>query len=311
MIAASGLTRRFGSHVAVDNLTFEVQRSEILALLGPNGAGKTTTLRMLGGLIQPTSGSVTIDGTPLTPATGTTLRRRIGFLTEAPGLWDRLTVRENLQIYAGLYGLGKADSRIDRALELLDLGDRASSRAAELSKGLRQKVALARTLLHDPTILLLDEPTAGLDPEVTRSVRRLLEERRANGCAILISTHNLDEAERLADRVAVLHKQLLALDATATLGRRLATGRLLIRVTDDTVRYLAIARRLDPTATADAGLLIVSLQDIEHDTPPLVRALVAAGAEIVEVRREIPPLEDLYLYLLGTDRGASADADRS
>src|SRR5437870_8826159 len=143
MIAATHLTRRFGSRVAVDDVSFEIGRGEIVALLGPNGAGKTTTLRMLAGLIAPTRGAVTIDGVELTRATGASLRSRIGFLTEAPGLWDRLTVRENLRIYAGLYGLASPDAVIDGVLELFELADRGSTRAAELSKGMRQKVALA------------------------------------------------------------------------------------------------------------------------------------------------------------------------
>src|SRR5205823_1191794 len=145
-ISAVHLTRRFGSRTAVQDVSFEVARSEIVALLGPNGAGKTTTMRMLAGLIAPTSGSVHIDGVPLTRATGTSLRGRVGFLTEAPGLWDRLTVRENLRVYAGLYGVAHPDRAIDRVLEMFELSDRAATRAVELSKGLRQKVALARAL---------------------------------------------------------------------------------------------------------------------------------------------------------------------
>ena len=167
MIAARALTRRFGPRTVVRDVTFEVARSEIVALLGPNGAGKTTTMRMLAGLIAPTSGSVTIDGVALTPASGGTLRGRIGFLTETPGLWDRLTVRENLQIYASIYRLEGARRVIDASLDLFELTDHASARAAELSKGMRQKAALARALLHRPTILLLDEPMSGLDPELS------------------------------------------------------------------------------------------------------------------------------------------------
>src|SRR5438309_295156 len=157
MIAAAGLTRRFGARLVVDGVTFEVARGEIVALLGPNGAGKTTTLRMLAGLIAPTAGSVVVDGVPLTRATGNLVRGRIGFLTEAPGLWDRLSVRENLRVYAGIFGVPHPERAIDRTLDLFELTDRGSTRAAELSKGMRQKVALARALLHDPSALLLDE----------------------------------------------------------------------------------------------------------------------------------------------------------
>src|SRR2546428_1153989 len=215
MITASHLTRRFGGRTVVDNVTFEVGRGEIVVLLGPNGAGKTTTLRMLAGLLATSSGTVAIDGVQLTRATGGALRGRIGFLTESPGLWDRLTVRENLRVYAGLHALASADAAIDRILELVELSDRAGSRTAELSRGMRQKVALARALLHDPAILLFDEPTSSLDPEIARSVRRLLDERRAAGCAILVSTHNLDEAARLADRIPGLQGRPLALDRPA------------------------------------------------------------------------------------------------
>jgi ABC-2 type transport system ATP-binding protein len=205
VIGTSRLTRRFGSRLVVNDVTLNVARGEIVALLGPNGAGKTTTLRMIAGLIAPTSGTVTIDGTIMNSSSGAALRRRMGFLTETPGLWDRLSVRENLAVYAELYGLDRVTDRVGGALETLALTRHADARAAELSKGMRQKVAIARALIHEPDVLLLDEPTSGLDPEVTRTIRTLLDQRRGAGCAILLSTHNLYEASRIADRVAVLH----------------------------------------------------------------------------------------------------------
>ena len=303
MISAQHLTRRFAARAVVADVSFDVSKSEIVALLGPNGAGKTTTMRMLGGLIAPTSGSVVIDGVPLTPATAGTLRARIGFLTESPGLWDRLTVRENLRTYAALYGLSQPDRAIERVTDVLQLSPQASVRAAELSKGMRQKVALARALLHEPPVMLLDEPTSGLDPEITRGVRRLLEERRAAGCAILVSTHNLDEAERLADRVAVLHERLLAIDRPAALRRRLATGRLIVRVTGDPARSLETVRRFDPAATIEGPVLVLKVVDAEERTPAIVAALVAAGAGVVEVRPEMPALEEAYLQLMSRQGG--------
>jgi ABC-2 type transport system ATP-binding protein len=305
MISAQRLTRRFGSRTAVNDVTFAVARSEIVALLGPNGAGKTTTLRMLAGLIAPTSGSIAIDGVQLTRATGAAIRTRTGLLTETPGLWDRLTIRENLRIYGRLYGLADVDRRIARALDLFALSDRASTRTAELSKGMRQKVALARTLLHEPVVLLLDEPTSGLDPEVTRSVRVLLEERRAAGCSIIVSTHNLDEAERLADRVAVLHERLVAIDRPAVLRRRLTTGRLIVRVAGDPSSLVAAVRAIvGPGAdvAVEGEALTLQLAHPDRETPALVAALVAAGAQILEVRAEMPALEDVYLHLMSADQ---------
>jgi ABC-2 type transport system ATP-binding protein len=307
VITANRLTRRFGDRAVVDDVSFEVGRSEIVALLGPNGAGKTTILRMLGGLIAPTSGSVVVDGVQLTRATGATLRRRIGFLPEAPGLWDRLTVRENLAVYANLYKLEAADSTIDGLLDLFELTAHQAARAAELSKGMRQKVAIARTLLHDPQVLLLDEPTSGLDPQIARGVRRLLDDRRGQGCTILVSTHNLDEAERLADRVAVVQRRLVALDTPACLRQRLTQGRIVVRLAGLASACLSAVRGFDGSAAADGQLLTLRLPDLERDTPALVRAVVEAGAEILEVRPETAALEDVYLHLLADERASDAE----
>ena len=300
MISASHLTRRFGTRDVVDDVSFDVGRSEIVALLGPNGAGKTTMMRMLAGLIAPTSGSIAIDGVAWTPRNGATLRRKIGFLPEAPGLWDRLTVRENLTTYADLYRLESPRSVIDRLVDFFELTAYQTARAAELSKGTRQKVALARALLHDPQILILDEPTSGLDPEVTRAVRRLLEERRRQRSAILVSTHNLDEAERLADRVAVVQQRLVAIDTAASLRRRLTRWSVGVKIAGSASDYLSVARPFDGNAAAVGHTLTIHLSQPERDTPALIRALVEAGAAVLEVGPEIAPLEDIYLHLLAS-----------
>ena len=208
MIAASHLTRSFGTRVAVEDATFDVKPGEIFGLLGPNGAGKTTTLRMLAGLLAPTSGEATVAGIRLSRETIDQVRARIGFLTEAPGLWDRLTVRQNLMVYARLHQLSDPAGTVTQALERFGLQDRGDSLGAELSKGLKQRVALARALLHEPPVVLLDEPTSGLDPQSARLVRDLVLDLRARGHAVVLSTHNLYEAERVADRVGVLRGQV-------------------------------------------------------------------------------------------------------
>jgi ABC-2 type transport system ATP-binding protein len=195
MLQADSLTKTFGPRIAVEGVSFDVRAGEIFALVGPNGAGKTTTLRMLAGLIRPSSGAVTFRGQP-TAGAEATLRAGIGFLTEAPGLWDRLTVRQNLSVYARLHGLPAPARAVDAAMDLFGIGNRAGEPTAVLSKGLRQRVALARALLHDPGAVLLDEPTSGLDPESARDVRELIVRLRHERRAVLISTHNLDEVDR-------------------------------------------------------------------------------------------------------------------
>lgn len=299
MLTASRLTRRFDQRLAVEDVSFDVAPGEIFALLGPNGAGKTTTLRMLAGLIEPTSGNVHVAEEMLTRQSGPRLRGRIGFLTEAPGLWDRLPVRQNLLVYARLHGLPDPGRSVDRALDTFDLAARAGDAAAELSKGLKQRVAIARTLLHEPSIVLLDEPTSGLDPEAAREVRELIRQLREQRRAIVLSTHNLDEVDRVADRVAVLRGRLLASDTAAALRTRLFGARLRIVLDSDAARFAAVLRRTDgPDVRIQDRALSIAVQDAAAEAPAIVRKLVDAGAGIREVVPERAPLEDVYLRLL-------------
>ena len=288
MLQADSLTKTFGPRVAVERLSFEVRAGEIFALVGPNGAGKTTTLRMLAGLIRPSSGEVRFDG-------------QLGFLTEAPGLWDRLTVRQNLRVYARLHGLPEPDRAVDAALDLFGVADRASDPAAVLSKGLRQRVALARTMLHDPRAVLLDEPTSGLDPESARDVRQLVTRLRHERRAVLISTHNLDEVDRLADRVAVLNTRLVALDTPQSLREHAFGARLRIRFTGAADAH---ARTLRDAGVADVRLNgnTLSIGPGGRPTPEIVRRLVESGAAIEAVEPEEPSLEQVYLRLLDGGR---------
>jgi len=284
-LVASHLTRRFDARVAVDDVSLELAPGEIFALLGPNGAGKTTTLRMLAGLIKPSSGTVDVRG-------------RIGFLTEAPGLWDRLTVERNLMVYARLHGLEDPARAVDEALDLFDIGGRKQDRAAQLSKGLKQRVALARTLLHRPDIVLLDEPTSGLDPESARDVRELILRLRGERRAVLISTHNLDEVERVADRVAVLRARLIALDTPAALRARLFGSRVLVRLAGPAAPFADVLKPAFADVRTEDRTLSIAVSDVERATPGIVRALVQSGADVVSVVADEAPLEEVYLRLL-------------
>ncbi len=299
MLSAVNLTRRFGDRLAVDNASLTLERGQIFALLGPNGAGKTTTLRMLAGLIQPSSGSVTVNDQVISRHTAASARAHVGFLTEAPGLWDRLTVRQNLRVYARLHGMPDAERAVDDTMALFGIADRGRQLAAELSKGLKQRVALARTLLHKPDVVLLDEPTSGLDPESARDVRELVIALRNNGCAVLLSTHNLDEVDRVADRVAVLRTRIIALDTPAALRARLFGSRLRMTFSEDAVLFVAAAEGTGISdVTHDHHMLTASVDDLPLRTPPLVRRLVDAGANILSLVPDEPSLEEVYLRLL-------------
>ncbi len=297
-IETRDLTRRFDGLTAVDGLSLSIDRGEVVGLLGPNGAGKTTTIRMLAALIPPTSGTATVGGFRL-GEDDDGVRRSIGILTETPGLYDRLSARRNLAFHARLQGVPDASRTVDRYLELVGLADRADDPAGTFSKGMRQKLALARALLHEPEVLLLDEPTAGLDPRMARVVRDLIASLKTEGRTILLSTHNLEEAEALCDRVALIQGRLVAFDRPAVLADRFFTRRILVRLTEAEAgathaRALPFVRDV----MQDGDLLTVALAD-GADTPALVRGLVEAGARIHEVLPLRATLEDVYLELIG------------
>ncbi len=309
MIAAAHLTRSFGARVAVEDATFDVRPGEIFGLLGPNGAGKTTTLRMLAGLLAPTSGEATVAGIRLSRETIDQVRARIGFLTEAPGLWDRLTVRQNLMVYARLHQLSDPSGTVTQALGRFELNDRGDSLCAELSKGLKQRVALARALLHEPPVVLLDEPTSGLDPQSARLVRDLVLDLRARGHAVVLSTHNLYEAERVADRVGVLRGRFLAVASPADLRQRLFGSRALVRVAAEASAYAGtIASSGGRDVVVEGNTLRFALDNLTQAMPGIVRALVTAGAAVVEVTTEDAPLEDVYFTLVEGSEPAEPEA---
>ncbi|MEO5894843.1 MAG: ABC transporter ATP-binding protein [Vicinamibacterales bacterium] len=301
VLSASHLTRQFGSRTAVLDLSFNVARGEVFGLLGPNGAGKTTTLRMLGGLILPTSGTVALDDTVVSRSNADTLRHQIGFLTETPGLWEQLSVSDNILTYARLFGVTDATSATERMLRHFALWDRRADRVVLLSKGMKQKLALARALVHDPPVILLDEPTANLDPQTSRGVRDLITELSERGRTIVVSTHNLDEIERLATRVALISTTLIALGEPRRLrqeifGRRL---RITLAATGASANARSIVSRCSATeVTGDGAVISMKLADPDRDAPAIIAALVSAGIGVREARDENPSLEEVYLKLL-------------
>lgn len=306
VIQTDQLTKVFGDGtVAVDGLTLEVNQGEVLGVLGHNGAGKTTTVRLLNGLLAPTHGTIRVLG--LDPmGDGPELRSQTGVLTEAPSLDDALTARENLTIYAGLYGLSDADisNRVQDLLATFELAGRADDKVGGYSKGMRQRLALARTLLHNPKLIFLDEPTAGLDPAITREVHTLIGRlSREDQHTIILCTHNLDEAQRLCDRVAVLeHGQLVALGAPTSLARDLWQGVNVVIELDRDPRTLAIGSDRLPADAGEftwddqTGEATIRLSNREV-VPDLVRAMVEAGARIARVAPQDPTLEDIYFAL--------------
>lgn len=299
MLSATSLTRVFADRVAVENVSLALQPGRIFALLGPNGAGKTTTLRMLAGLIEPTSGSVTMDGKAMTHASSAEVRGHVGFLTEAPGLWDRLTVRQNLNVYAKLHGVRNVSQTVNDTMALFGIADRATQHAAQLSKGLKQRVALARTLLHKPDVVLLDEPTSGLDPESARDVRSLILRLRDEGRAVLLSTHNLAEVERVADTVGVLRTRMIAIDTPAALRTRLFGTRLRVELRQDASLFVTAMEGPGVSQVVGSGsTLLASVDDPSTRTPEVIRRLVSHSADILSVMPDEPSLEDVYLRLL-------------
>jgi ABC-2 type transport system ATP-binding protein len=302
-IACRGLTKYFDGLLAVDGLTLEVRAGEVLGLLGPNGAGKTTTVRMLAGLVAPTAGEATVCGLRV-GADNDAIRRRVGVLTESPGLYEALSAETNLTVYARLFGLADGRARVEKYLRLLGLWDRRGEAAGTFSKGMKQKLAIARALLHEPEVLFLDEPTSGLDPQMAKVVCDFVGQLRSEGRTILLCTHNLDEAERLCDRVAVVNTTLVALDRTDSLRARLFGRRTLVRLRTvdgaalEAVRALKGVRGVEQAGTT----LAVTLDDPEVVIPEVVRALVGAGADVLSVIEEQRSLQDVYLTLI--DEGA-------
>ena len=298
------LSKRFGDRVAFEDVSFEVGYGEVFGFLGPNGAGKTTTVRTLGTLLVPTSGSATVAGIELRPENGPAIRSRISIMPESPGLYMRLTVAENLECFARLYQLADRHDRIEHALRAVNLTDRANDLCRSLSKGLRQRAALARALLNDPAVLFLDEPTSGLDPVATREVHELIAALKDHGVTIFLTTHRLEEAERLCHRVAILNTRLQLIGRPDDLREQLFTRSLEVRTRaslDDPGRLFGGLTGVERWERKPSGSYELTVADPNTAAPAVARALVGAGVDILSITESRHSLEDVYLQLVDED----------
>ncbi len=304
IIHTMNLTRSFGDLLAVDRISLSINPGEVFGFLGPNGAGKTTIVRMLAALLEPTSGEAYVSGFQVGKE-NQEIRRIIGLLPEAPGLYDALTAEQNLAFFGAMYGVEEISRQIKRYLKLLGLWNRRYEPVATFSKGMRQKLAIARALLHEPEILFLDEPTNGLDPQAARLVREFIGELKGEGRTIILCTHNLEEADRLCDRVAVVNGHLLALDSPKALRRNIFGRKVVFHLAEIKTTFDQALRSFEFVTEVQIfeNKILVSVEDPETNNPDLIRALVEEGAQIQFVGELRRRLEDVYLELMQSSQG--------
>ena len=305
IIETHNLFRKFGERIAVETLNLKVEEGEILGFLGPNGAGKTTTIRMLAGIIAPTSGYAIVGG--LRPDhEPERLHEIIGLLTESPGFYDRLSAQRNLEYFAGFYSAIHANAQIEKYLKIMELWQRRQDKVGTFSKGMKQRLALVRALLHNPTILFLDEPIAGLDPEAAQEVRDMIKKLSLEGHTVFLSTHNLAEAELLCHRIAVIRTRLITLDTPDNLLQHLFRRQVVVQLetTDNSIIQAIEKLSFVEKLNQDKNKLLIKLADPEKNRPELVKGIVDAGGRVLEVTEQRHSLEDVYLSLVREEEAA-------
>jgi ABC-2 type transport system ATP-binding protein len=287
MLRVSQLVKRYGGMTAVDGVSFDVERGTTFGLLGPNGAGKSTTIRMIAGILQPDGGEVTVEG-------AVDRRRSIGYVPQELALYDELTAAQNLRLFAAIYGVaaGQTVERVRAAADVVGLGDRLSQRVRFFSGGMKRRLNLAAALLHEPAVLLLDEPTVGVDPQSRNAIFEALEGLKAEGRAILYTTHYMEEAARLCDRVAIMdHGRILACDTPANLLRLLGDG--------GTIRFHIREGTWEGRELTEEGHLVFPVDNLSERLPGLLDEMRQRGVRYDEVRTEAGTLEDVFLHLTG------------
>jgi ABC-2 type transport system ATP-binding protein len=302
MITVENLTKKFGEVTAVEELTFKVEEGEVFGFLGPNGAGKTTTARMLCCLISRTSGEARIGDYQIGRAADSLqIRKMIGLVPDNVGVYEDLSAFENLDFYGKLYECpeGRRKENIERFLKMLGLWDRKDTRVGSFSKGMKQKLALARALVHEPKILFMDEPTVNLDPEAAKTVRDFILEVKKQGKTIFLNTHNLDEAQRICDRIAILKTRLLTVGTPEQLRESLSGPKTEIRLAEVTEALVSALKELIPNKIEVSGdKLIIDVADPDKENPGIITAIASAGGQVREVTQLVATLEDVYLQIV-------------
>jgi ABC-2 type transport system ATP-binding protein len=302
MIETENLTRKFGELTAVDNLTFKVNQGEIFGFLGPNGAGKTTTVRMLCCLISKTSGTARIGDYEIDqPEDALKIRKIIGLVPDNVGLYESLTAYENLDYYGTLYRLtdSQKKERIEYFLKLLGLWEKRNVLAGAFSKGMKQKLAIARALIHDPEIIFMDEPTANLDPESAKTVREFILELKKEKKTIFLNTHNLYEAQRVCDRIGILNTKLMAVGTPQELEHSVHGRKTVIQLRQVNEAIIDSLKKLQlKNIVKEGNQLTVDIENPQEENPDLINAIVAAGGRIETVTVTSSSLEDAYLKLV-------------
>ena len=301
MIHVENLTKKFGNIIAVDNISFNVEESKIFGFLGPNGAGKTTTLRMLSTLIQPTNGHIVINDHD-SKKDGEYIRSIIGLLTETPGMYEKISAYENLNYFSGFYGIDeqKRKANIERFLKMFDLWDRKDSLVSTFSKGMKQKLALARALVHEPKILFLDEPTAALDPESAHMVRTFIESLKNEKTTVFLCTHNLEEASNLSDIVCIIKSKIIKISTLDELQKNKKEKKIEIVFKENAQKYIGLLKTFKEITSLDLreNKVVIALEDPEILNPKIIKLLVDNGSEIVYFNEIKVSLEEIYLDLI-------------
>ena len=301
MIKAENLTKIFGDVTALDNISFQIKESEIFGFLGPNGAGKTTTIRILSTLISPTSGKFTINGKD-PKEDSSRIRSVIGLLTETPGMYEKISAYDNLKYFSNFYDISekKRKNNIEKYLKMFDLWKRKDALVATYSKGMKQKLALSRALIHEPKILFLDEPTAALDPESAHMVRNFIESLKKEKTTVFLCTHNLEEASNLSDRVCIIKKKIIKIASLAELQTNKKYKNVEIVFKDDSKKFIDIIKPIKEiiSISAKQNKINLSLEKPQITNPIIIKRLIENGAEILYFNEITESLEEIYLDLI-------------